>query len=121
MDVPSASMHTTVARYSYGGEDDWQRLGGHLMLLTQSSWASTRVRMCLEEMGSKSSTSVCSQATVSTDLRFRKRKGLRLGSGETIVSFDVNCFTQHNKKNKKIEIVLKKGGMRPHPKIFRPE
>lgn len=40
----------------------------HLMLLTQSSWASVRVLMCLDEMGSNSRTSVCSQATVSTDL-----------------------------------------------------
>lgn len=40
----------------------------HLMLLTQSSWASVRVLMCLDEMGSNSRTSVCSQATVRTDL-----------------------------------------------------
>lgn len=43
----------------------WQT---HLMLFTQSSWASVRVLMCLEEMGSNSRTSVCSQATVRTDL-----------------------------------------------------
>lgn len=39
------------------------------MLLTQSSWASVSVLMCLDEMGSNNRTSVCSQATVSTDLR----------------------------------------------------
>lgn len=46
----------------------------HLMLLTQSSWASVKVLMCLDEMGSNSRTSVCSQATVSTDLRERADK-----------------------------------------------
>lgn len=45
----------------------------HLMLLTQSSWASVRVLMCLDEIGSNSKTSVCSQATVSTDLSNRTR------------------------------------------------
>lgn len=44
-----------------------KRLSKNLMLLTQSSWASVRVLMCLDEMGSNSRTSVCSQATVSTD------------------------------------------------------
>lgn len=48
----------------------------HLMLLTQSSWASVRVLMCLDEIGSNSRTSVCSQATVSTDLIRRKKTQL---------------------------------------------
>lgn len=46
----------------------------NLILFTQSSWASERVLMCFEDIGSKSSTSVCSQATVSTDLQGGRTK-----------------------------------------------
>lgn len=52
------------------------------MLLTQSSWASVRVLMCLDEMGSNSRTSVCSQATVSTDLSGPIREELVNTQGE---------------------------------------
>lgn len=56
--------------------------GAHtdLMLLTQSSWASTSVLMCLEDTGSKRRTSVCSQATVNTDLTVGD-KDRRAGEG----------------------------------------
>lgn len=54
----------------------------NLMLLTQSSWASASVLMCRDEMGSKSSTSVCSQATVRTDLGCKSRRRASTGRGQ---------------------------------------
>lgn len=63
------------------------------MLFTQSSWASVRVLMCLDEMGSKSRTSVCSQATVSTDLSTEKTQFRYIKQEEGTVRAARNIFS----------------------------
>lgn len=76
----TTSSFTTVKNWTkqFWNFSHWQLIftsqETNLILFTQSSWAVERVLMCFEEMGSNSRTSVCSQATVSTDLDSKEKQ-----------------------------------------------